>query len=292
MLPHRRRNKLVFPGDMCRSPRQRRIGEPIGISVPPLDSFTFYFFEEKIMKRVFSMAALVALTTSGLAAHAMAADVTATLDANSAYVWRGLTFNDGFVLQPSVDVAAGAFAFNVWGNFDLSDYDGAVDDGEFSEIDLTLSYTFDLGAVAVDIGVIEYLFPAGGDSTTELFTGIGYELGAGFTLAATLYYDIDQVEDYYITAGIDYAHVINNQFTLGLGGLLSYAGEDFAASYAGGTDSGFFNYTLSASLTYALTDTLALGAGISYADSLDSDALPDEAVDTKFYGGVNLAYTF
>jgi hypothetical protein len=168
------------------------------------------------------------LTTSVVAVQATAADVTAALDANSAYVWRGLTFNDGFVLQPSVDVAAGGFAFNVWGNFDVNDYDGAVSEGEFSEVDLTLSYTFDLGAVSVDIGVIEYLFPAGGDSTTELFAGMGYELGAGFSLAATLYYDIDQVDDYYLTAGIDYAYAINDQVSLGLGGLVSYAGEDFA----------------------------------------------------------------
>lgn len=244
------------------------------------------------MKRVFSMAALAVLTTSGVAVQATAADVTAALDANSAYVWRGLTFNDGFVLQPSVDVAAGGFAFNVWGNFDVSDYDGAVNDGEFSEVDLTLSYTFDLGAVSMDIGVIEYLFPAGGDSTTELFAGMGYELGAGFSLAATLYYDIDQVDDYYLTAGIDYAYTINDQISLGLGGLVSYAGEDFAAAYAGGTDSGFFSYTLSASLAYALTESLSAGATINYSDSLDSKVLPDDAVDTKVYGGLNLSYTF
>ena len=38
------------------------------------------------------------------AGSAFGADVTTAIDVNSAYVWRGITFNDGVVVQPSVDV--------------------------------------------------------------------------------------------------------------------------------------------------------------------------------------------
>ena len=126
------------------------------------------------MKRLFSMAALVALTAGGAATQASAATATAALDANSAYVWRGLTFNDGFVLQPSMDVSANGFAFNVWANYDLDDYDNAVDDNEFSEVDLTGSYAFKLGNVDTRVGIIHYIFPttdataAGADSSTTV----------------------------------------------------------------------------------------------------------------------------
>ena len=82
------------------------------------------------MKRFTSLVALATLVPLGAAGQAAAATATATLAANSAYVWRGLTFNDGLVLQPSMDVRQGGFAFNVWGNLDLDDYNGAVDDGE------------------------------------------------------------------------------------------------------------------------------------------------------------------
>ncbi|HMA84159.1 MAG TPA: hypothetical protein VKN73_00520, partial [Desulfosalsimonadaceae bacterium] len=48
-------------------------------------------------------------------------------DVVSAYVWRGITFNDGLVVQPYVDVAAGnGFAINVWGNYDIDDYDNTL----------------------------------------------------------------------------------------------------------------------------------------------------------------------
>lgn len=256
------------------------------------------------MKRVFSLAALATLTLAASATIAAAATATAALDANSAYVWRGLTFNDGLVLQPSITAAAdNGFSVNVWGNYDIGDYDGNIDENHFSEVDLTASYAFKLGAVDTTVGVIAYTFPtthpdnlagAGTDfaSTTEIFLGLGYDLGYGFSLAGNIYYDVDQVDDFYITAGLKYAYEINEKTALSLGGLISYAGEDFTDYYAGGTESGFFNYILNASLSYKVTDAFGLSANIALTDSMDDDALPDEAVHTNVYGGLSLTYTF
>lgn len=244
------------------------------------------------MKRLFSLAALVALTTGGAATQAAAATATAALDTNSAYVWRGLTFNDGFVLQPSMDVSANGFAFNVWGNLDLDDYNDTLDSGEFSEVDLTASYAFKLASLDASVGVIEYLFPGGAESTSEVFAGLSYDLGHGFAVSTKVFYDFDQVDDFYVTAGLGYSHSINDKTTLGLSGLISYAGEDFTAFYAGGTDSGFFNYMLTASVKYMVTDTFGIGANLNYTDSMDDDTLPDETVDTTVFGGISLTYTF
>jgi hypothetical protein len=247
------------------------------------------------MKRLFSMAALAVLATGGAASQATAATATAALDANSAYVWRGLTFNDGFVLQPSMDVSHNGFAFNVWGNYDLNDYDElGIESGNFSEVDLTASYAFTLGSVDASVGIIHYLFPeAGADAaTTEVFAGLSYDLGGGFAISTKMFYDFDQVDDFYITAGLGYTYSINDKTTLGLSGLISYAGEDFTEYYAGGTDSGFFNYQLTASMKYMVTDAFGVGANINFTDSMDDDALPDEAVDTTVFGGINISYTF
>jgi uncharacterized protein (TIGR02001 family) len=187
------------------------------------------------MKRLFSMAALAALAVASTAPQAVAATATAALDVNSAYVWRGITANDGFVLQPSMDVSHNGFAFNVWGNYDVDDYDGALNDNRFSEIDLTGSYTFKLGSVDTSIGIIHYLFPEleepADTYTTELFLGLSYDLGSGFAISTKLYYDVDAVSDFYITAGLGYSYSINDKTTLGLSGLISYAGEDFTEYY-------------------------------------------------------------
>lgn len=244
------------------------------------------------MKKVIPMAALTAILSALSVPQAMAADVTAAADINSAYVWRGLTFNDGIVIQPSIDVAAGGFGFNVWGNLDADDYNDTLDSGEFSEVDLTVSYSFDMGPVGASVGFIEYLFPAGGASTSEIFANTSMDIVAGLSAGLELYYDIDQVDDFYATASIGYALDLNEQLGLELGALISYAGKDFTAAYAGGTDSGFFNYVLSASLGYAISDTLSTGINLNYTDSMASDALPDSAMDTDVYGGISIAYTF
>lgn len=248
------------------------------------------------MKRLFSMAALAALAVASTAPQAVAATATAALDANSAYVWRGITANDGFVLQPSMDVSHNGFAFNVWGNYDVDDYDGALNDNRFSEIDLTGSYTFKLGNVDTSIGIIHYLFPEleepADTYTTELFLGLSYDLGSGFAISTKLYYDVDAVSDFYISAGLGYTYSINDKTTLGLSGLISYAGEDFAEYWGGGTDSGFFNFMMTASLKYMVTDAFGIGANINYTDSMDDDALIDDKVDRNVFGGISLTYTF
>jgi opacity protein-like surface antigen len=100
------------------------------------------------------------------------------------------------------------------------------------------------------------------------------------------------VEDYYLSLGLGYEHSLSETTTLTLGGTVGLAGEDFAAFYAGGTDGGFFNYTLTAGINHALTEAWTVGASLSLSDRLDDDALPDEVVDTTVYGGVSLACTF
>jgi opacity protein-like surface antigen len=225
---------------------------------------------------------------------AFAADVTTAVDINSAYVWRGITFNDGLVVQPSVNVAAGnGFNLNVWGNLDVDDYDDALDSGEFSEVDLTMSYTHQAGPVALTAGYIEYLFPttaAGGvEGTRELYLDISGAPADGFSVGLTSYYDFDEVDDFYLNPYIGYGMELMPKLSMSLRAGAGYAGEDFAAAY-GGVDSGFFDYTLSAGLTYAAMDNVSLSGRVAYTDSIDDDVLVEQ--DTNFYGGIGMAVTF
>ena len=113
-----------------------------------------------------------------VAGTAFGADVTTAIDVNSAYLWRGITFNDGIVVQPSVNGAAGNFGLNVWGNLYADDYDDTLDSIEFSEVNLTLTYAIAAGPVGLTAGYIEYLFPTteagGAEGTREIFSGCRY----------------------------------------------------------------------------------------------------------------------
>ncbi|MBI5552630.1 MAG: MltA-interacting MipA family protein [Desulfobacterales bacterium] len=250
------------------------------------------------MKRLIPFIAL-AIVLAG--APAWAADATATLDAMSAYVWRGITVNDSPVLQPSLDVSKNGFGANVWANYDLDEYyNDAPDDNEFSEVDLTLYYGFKVSDLEVTVGVIQYLFPAGGLSTREVYGSLSYPLFGGLSAGFDFYYDFDMVDSYYTDLGLTYAMELMDKLNMEVGAKLGYAGENFGEYYSGGTEDGFYDCTISGSLTYALAEGLNVGAKLAYTESLDSDVLadfdPDNGVpyghDVEFYGGLTVSYAF
>ena len=242
-----------------------------------------------------ALATIVVMMTAAPMGNAAYATVGA--DVNSAYVWRGVTVNDDAVLQPSIDVThSSGWGVNVWGNWDIGDNNGALaDDKEFSEVDFTLSYGIPAGTVPIDvdltIGNITYVFPNGGEETNELFLNIGksVELGVPLDVGVNLYWDWDQVDDIYADVTVGHSHAASDQLSIGLNGVLGYAGSDFAAAY-GGTDSGLFNWEVSVSLDYALQDNLGLSGFVAYTDSADDAVLPEQ--ETDIYGGVGAHYSW
>lgn len=242
--------------------------------------------------------AVAMVTLIGMAVTpAAAADATAAIDIASAYVWRGQTFNDGLVLQPSVDVAGkNGFGINVWGNYDVDDYDGTLDSHEFSEIDLTVSYSTTVGKLEAGVGAIGYFFPAGAEETWELYLSLGMPIIGGLSAGLDVYYDVDAVNEFtYSTVSLAYAIDITEKLGMELGGSIAYAGDTFAEN-AGGKDGGLYDYTLSASLGYTITDVWSASAGVTYVDALDDDNLPDVddggLKDTNIVFSVGIAYAF
>ncbi len=260
------------------------------------------------MKKKLTLAAAMMLLIGLATTPAMAADATATIDVKSAYVWRGLTFNDGVVIQPSIDVAAeNGLGINVWGNYDIGDYDNTLDENEFSEIDLTVSYAFSVGKLDLSVGAIEYTFPttdpdgdgvidSGATATTELYASLGMPIAAGLSAGLTVYYDIDALDAFsYANISLNYAYDINEALRLEAGGSIGYAGEDFAEG-AGGDDGGLYDYSLSLSLEYKISEAWSASASATYVDALDDDHLKDVddggQLDTHTIFGVSIGCAF
>lgn len=256
---------------------------------------TIIYKEQKQMKRITFLATAMVLFIGMAATPVMAAEATASMDFVSAYVWRGQTFNDGMVAQPSIDVAAeNGLGINVWGNYDIDDYNEAVKTGEFSEIDLTISYGKTFGDLDVGVGHIEYLFPgAEGEGSSEVYLSLAYPLPANLSVGFDIYYDYDVMEDYYTVLSLGYGTDLTKQLALEAGVTIAYAGEEYAGEDG---DAGLYDYTLSASLGYAVTDAWGLSLYATYVGSLDDDNLVEKddggPLDTQFFGGVGISYAF
>ena len=239
---------------------------------------------------------MMAVVLMGVVAQPVsAADVTATADMNSAYVWRGMTLNDGLVIQPSIDITKGGFGFNVWGNFDVQDYGDRIDSREFSEIDLAASYTFNLGSTNLGVGYIEYLFPTtdsgGAPGTREIYGSLGVPLPAGFSMVLDLFWDIDEINDIYLNLAFDYSYAFTDQLNLGAGVSIAYAGDEYCFDGS----AGLYDYNFSISMGYTIDAALSVSAFIKYTDSLDDDNLAEGGfgmLDVNLYGGVGVSYDF
>lgn len=230
------------------------------------------------------------------APSAFGADVTAAVDLNSAYIWRGITLNDGLVAQPSLDVASGGFGVNVWANYDLSDYDGTLEKYEFSEVDFTLSYSHSLGPVDLTGGVIEYLYPTtdkgGAEATQEVYLGASikpFDKLEGFTIGTTGYYDYDQVDSYYISPNIGYSLDFCEGFSMDMGASCGIVGDKYSERVSGGTKAGFNEYTLTLGTAYTI-DAYTFSGQIGYTNAIDNDVYPDP--DVNFFGGAGVEVAF
>lgn len=237
------------------------------------------------MKKVLTTLAAVA-AASMTVSSTWAAEATVGVDINSAYVFRGVTLNDGFVAQPYLEVSGLPIDIGVWGNLDMDDYDGALEGGQFSEIDIYGSYAIPVEGVDASIGYTEYTYPNGGEADREIGLTVGAPEGTIASPYLSLYYGLDGAIDssLYIEAGIGHEMELDEGLVLGLGALVGYLSPDEG-------DDGFHQYEVSASLSYDI-----LTAGVKYIGQLDDDVLADVedggGYDVEFVGTIGLSYGF
>ena len=245
---------------------------------------------------------------AGLVTGSVMAGASFTTDFASAYVFRGATFNDGFVIQPGIEVdglglpeAYGAIAVGAWGNFDVDDYNNSLDSSQFSEVDWYAAYSLPAFVEGLDLslGFTEYTYPLGGVADKEASLGLGYEI-AGIGLGTTIYSMVggDYVGQIYVDFSASYAYAFTEELEGSLGALIGYIKQgnnvmDFAA---GGADDGLNDLVLDAALSYALGEVWSVGASVAYIGQLDDKVLVDVdkggSYDVDFVGMLSLAASF
>lgn len=242
-------------------------------------------------------AAAVVLTVFGLGGFNLCrgADVSVGVDVASAYVFRGITLNDSLVVQPSLTITPESaltqlggedvtILGGVWGNFDVDDYEGALEKGEFSELDLFLSAAVPLSRyVVAETTYTEFVYPGGAHSDRELLVAC-----TGRTFLSpklTVAYGVDGAieDDLYYELGI--GHVIEFPNSLAVVTL----GADVGYMDLEGGGAAFSHYDLKTAILYG-----PLSVGVTYIGQIDEDVLPDGAFgyDSKWVGSVSLAHQF
>lgn len=214
---------------------------------------------------------------------------------SSAYWFRGVPRSLQAVTQGDLQVETplalgGTLSFITWYNMQLTNRtgDGNFPDGnggQTTEIDLVLDYTQDFGRLRLSTGGIAYTFPQVGPSTKEAYlSGSIQALGLAHALSAS--YDIDRLDDFYVSYQASRGVAFDEQWSAALALLLGYMGDGQSEGHFGTKRSGFSDLLLTGSLTYAFDENTSFflrAAGVTVpddelADQLDRDGLDDSGL--------------
>jgi hypothetical protein len=247
----------------------------------------------------------------------------------SAYIWRGQELTrHSVVIQPSVTASYKGFTANVWGNLDTNPY-SAIDEeysSNFTETDVTLSYSRKFGIVQAGAGYIYYglaaATPGGTDypDSQELFVTLGLDTILDPTLTA--YKEIDYYNQWYVTLGISHTFALHEKVGLKLAAQASYLKSENETTYPKfksdldpaipgdslATNNKFNNLhdgVVSVSLPVAVTSHLTISPTLTYVFPLSDDAKyemkarglkgvdsPPDKDGSFLYGGIILSYLF
>lgn len=208
-------------------------------------------------------------------------------DLVSAYVYTGVTLNEGPCLQPYMEVSGLPVAIGVWANLDIDDNNDALESGQFSEIDIYGSYDLPLQteALSVSVSYTEYVYP-------------GSTLEADREACVTLEFDLPLKPVFVVCYGLDGAikkalsldiilcreMEFECGINLGINGLVS-----FVEPGDGDASAGMVCYEAGLTGSYGL-----FSAGISYIGQGDSDVLPDGpgSYDVSVVGRMGVSVEF
>lgn len=217
------------------------------------------------------------------AIYAEEPSLSVSLDAASAYVFRGATFNDGLVLQPGAEASMKGVTIGAWGNYDVEDYGGTIEDNKLSEMDYYASYALPIEAIGLSVGYTAYVYPDS-DADTDHEVSLGASLDAPLNPSLTVYYGIDGgiEKSLYYELGLGHEFKISDDVSADASVTVAYLDPDEG-------EAGFSHANIGVGLSYKI-----FSASVTCVAQLDDDVLPDGegAYDTKVYGMIGAGYEF
>lgn len=231
-----------------------------------------------------------------------------TVDACSAYVWRGITYNDGFVVQPALIFTKRGFGIQTIGTVDLNEYENEIKKNDLSRIDVVASYSkSDFLGGELKMGFNEYFFPnhnelqpgtntvdtnrvgvleLNRDETHEMFARLKYFLAGDMYCQVEANYDFDEFEGVYARVALGIQHDFESKYA----GIVEVSSGYADKKWAPLGKAGLFDWQVRTKLVAVNKEMCDVSISLAYTDSFDADVLPEQ--DVNFYGGFGVAIEF
>ncbi len=193
------------------------------------------------------------------------------LDFNSRYVWHGLAWSEGAVVQPSAWVSAFNFTFSVWNNFVLGN---EANQGQFNEVDLTLAYDWAWRKLGAKPALQLWLYPnqPGVPATGQASMELSYPVGP-FRFFTSHALDISAYPGaYYGDFGLSFERELSPNLSMSTSLGLAFASSKYNDAYVGLKQTAFAaagGERGQLSFTYYPKEFLYLRPHLSYSCLLD-----------------------
>jgi hypothetical protein len=244
---------------------------------------------------------------------------SATLGFFNKYVFRGYELSRGsMVIQPSLSASYKGFTATFWGNMDTNAHgtqsffpaaSGKEGHKWWDETDLTLSYTYSIGKLALTGGYIYYNLQYA-EQTEELFLGAAWDVIGKPVI--TFYQDITSYPGTYINLSLAHSLTLHKErnITLDLAGSAGYMWgqgkywqtyEAATGGYTGSKYKAFHDGMVKAALNIPITKEFVFQPMAQYWFPLSGDAKrhdgpvsynPNGYLGTVFVYGANFIFNF
>jgi hypothetical protein len=190
-------------------------------------------------------------------------------DFNSQYIWRGISFNKGFIIQPSPWISFSDFTLSIWGNFPLYD----VNSYEGDEIDFCAAYLFSFESLSLETSLNYYNYPGQleAPSTAEGNLKFSYKI-SGWDIYSNFNFDVLEYSGSFASdAGMSY-EINLKETAISVDLNAGWAGRKFNQVYINPEyERSSINYLIiSISANYYLTDQIYLKPHIEYCSILNA----------------------
>jgi len=202
----------------------------------------------------------------------------------SRYVWRGMLLNEGPVLQPGFELGTHGFTFGTWVSIDLTHRSGDGQDGTYpdrhvgvEELDLSVSWSREVGLATWGIGLVNYSYPGIDlEQTTEAQATLELDLPVSLTLLAAR--DVHVVDGLYLNLALSHEFELAENVTLTLDGSIGWADSSYDAAVFGVDGASISDVGASVSLSRDFPDVLTLTGALRWSDFPAGD-VRDAAAD-------------
>lgn len=214
------------------------------------------------------------------------------LNFNTRYVWRGLAWTDGPVLQPSAWIGGYGIEFSVWSNFVLYDENRR---GKFDEVDLILLYSYEWNKLTIEPRFEYWMYFNQDDSpwTGEFSLKLVYNVIGTINVFTFHAFDIIKYrKSYYGEFGFSFGHDFLDNLSWTNELSFAWATSKYNDTYIGVSKNALEAVIFKTFVEYYILDYLYLRPHIELSILVDSDLRSQVNDPTLVSGGLAIGIDF